>query len=377
MAHAYTPGLRVTASTQVQRRRLLPLPGRVLVGVGERVQAPTVVARADLPGKVHTLNLVNALGLAPDELPRYLLKRAGDPVEAGEAIAESKPFIRWFKTSVPSPTRGTIENISEVTGQVLIRELPQPLELRAYIEGEVVEVVPEEGVVIATTGALVQGIFGVGGESWGELAAAVRSPEEPLSADKLLPSQQGKIVVGGSFADKAVFDRARAVGVRGLIVGGIDDADLRQLLGYDLGVAITGNESLGFTLIITEGFGQIAMARRTFDLLISNAGHAASLNGATQIRAGVMRPEIIIPMPQDLRRARGATAGWESGGLQIGNLVRLIREPYFGRIGRVTALPNEPQPIATEAHVRVLEVEFPDGSGAMVPRANVELIEPE
>jgi hypothetical protein len=90
-----------------------------------------------------------------------------------------------------------------------------------------------------------------------------------------------------------------------------------------------------------------------------------------------MRPEIIIPMPQDLRRARGATAGWESGGLQIGNLVRLIREPYFGRIGRVTALPNEPQPIATEAHVRVLEVEFPDGSAAMVPRANVELIEPE
>lgn len=376
MAHAYTPGLRVIASTVIQRRRILPLPGRVLADVGERVQAPTVVARAELPGKVHTVNAVNALGIDPSELPHYLLKRAGEPIEAGEAIAESKPLLKWFKTRVPSPVRGTVETISEVTGQVLVRELPQPLELLAYLDGTVVEVLPGEGVVIETTGALVQGIFGVGGEAWGELALAVGSPDEVLSPERIVPSQQGQIVVGGSFADNAIFDRARAVGVRGIIVGGIDDADLRALLGYDLGVAITGTERLGFTLIVTEGFGRIAMARRTFELLASHAGHKASMNGATQIRAGVLRPEIVIPAPSDQGKVEGTSSAWERGGLQVGDAIRLIREPYFGRIGRVKALPNELQTIATGARVRVLQVEFPDGDTAVIPRANVELMEP-
>ena len=38
---------------------------------------------------------------------------------------------------------------------------------------------------------------------------------------------------------------------------------LRRLLGYDLGVAITGQEDLGVTIVVTEGFGRIAMAKRT------------------------------------------------------------------------------------------------------------------
>ncbi|MBI3327732.1 MAG: hypothetical protein HYZ81_13655 [Nitrospinae bacterium] len=375
MAHAYTPGLRVTARTIVRKRRVLPLPGQVLVQVGERVEATTVVARAELPGKVHTLNVINTLGLDPSELPSYMRKRVGDSVEAGEPIAESRPLIKWFKRHVPSPVRGTVESISDVTGQVLLREPPQPLELRAYIEGEVVEVMAREGVVIETAGALLQGIFGVGGETWGELMPAVGSPEEVLAADQVLPSQQGKILVGGSFADRDVFDRARATGVKGIVVGGIDDADLRGLLGYDLGVAITGTEQLGFSLIVTEGFGQIAMAKRTFELLVSHAGHQASISGATQIRAGVMRPEIIIPAPPGQEMTQAAMPGWERGGLQVGDLIRLIRKPYFGELGRVKALPNELQAIATEARVRVLEVEFPDGTIVTVPRANVELIE--
>jgi hypothetical protein len=161
------------------------------------------------------------------------------------------------------------------------------------------------------------------------------------------------------------------LGVRAVIVGGFDDRDLRELMGYDLGVAITGTENIGLTLVLTEGFGKMPMAERTFRLLSNHAGESASVSGATQIRAGVLRPEIVIPLS-------GRTAGTEgdrrSMGLEIGSLVRCIREPYFGHIGKVTGLPPELQPLETEAHVRVLEVEF-DGKRAVIPRANVELIE--
>jgi hypothetical protein len=44
-------------------------------------------------------------------------------------------------------------------------------------------------------------------------------------------------------------------------------------------------------------------------------------------------------------------------------------------LGKVKDLPSELQTIETEAMARVLEVEFPDGQTAIVPRANIEAIE--
>ncbi len=77
------------------------------------------------------------------------------------------------------------------------------------------------------------------------------------------------------------------------------------------------------------------MARRTFDLLRGQEGRKTSVNGATQIRAGVMRPEIVIP-------ALGhqvLTATGENEGMTIGSPIRVIRMPYFGQLGTVAALP--------------------------------------
>ncbi|HEX2998713.1 MAG TPA: hypothetical protein VHR86_00480, partial [Armatimonadota bacterium] len=55
-----------------------------------------------------------------------------------------------------------------------------------------------------------------------------------------------------------------------------------------------------------------------------------------QIRAGVIRPEVIVP-----RRATSSTAAPDNSDLEIGTRVRVIREPYFGRLasrGRGTIL---------------------------------------
>ena len=70
----------------------------------------------------------------------------------------------------------------------------------------------------------------------------------------------------------AAIRKAAQLGVSAVVAGGIDDQDLKEILGYDLGVAVTGTETIGTTVIITEGFGDIAMARRTFDLLRQHAG---------------------------------------------------------------------------------------------------------
>lgn len=372
MAHSYTPGLTVTDKTVIHRRRMLPLPGKVLVNVGDLVRSDQVVAKAELPGKVFPINLANQLSVAPAEIKDYLVKKEGDVVEKDEILAENKPLIKWFKTEIRSPVSGTIESVSLVTGQVLLREPPRVLQLLAYVDGAIVETVPLQGVVVETTCSLVQGIFGIGGETSGEIVMAVKAPDEPFTPGHFNATMKGKVVVGGSFLSADAMKQAKTIGVAGLVVGGIHDEDLRALLGYDLGVAITGTEQVGFTLILTEGFGTIPMAAKTFKLLSTHVGRKASISGATQIRAGVIRPEIIIPQ-RDMS-VKSATQSQREG-IRLGDPVRIIRDPLFGRIGEVSALPPELTKIPTESEVRVLEVKFSDGQRVVIPRTNIEVIE--
>ena len=376
MAHAYTPGLKVTAGMTIQKERRLPLEGEVLVEAGVTVEAEDVVAKADLPGNVQLLNVANLLSIPPEEIAEYMLKPVGEAVSEDEIIATTKGIFGLFKSQARSPIDGTIEAISDVTGQVILREPPVPVEVKAYTDGTVTATVPNEGVTVETYGTYIQGIFGVGSETVGNLTVIAESPSNALTAELILPEHQDNILVGGSLVTTEAIQKAIQNGVKGIIAGGIDDADLRELLGYELGVAITGSEEIGITLVITEGFGRIAMAEQTFTLLKAREGMKTSINGATQIRAGVLRPEVLIPLASDTAGATSDTMDDAAEGiLEVGSSVRIIREPYFGKLGRVTELPVELQNLETEAQVRVLRVELENGEQTTLPRANVEAIE--
>jgi hypothetical protein len=124
-------------------------------------------------------------------------------------------------------------------------------------------------------------------------------------------------------------------------------------------------------VLVTEGFGYLHMAQRTFDLLRSLEGSMASINGATQIRAGVIRPEVICPLPADTAASNVAKQAFE---LKIGTPIRVIREPYFGKLGTVTELPAQLQHVESGTEVRVLKANIEGEGEVMVPRANVEII---
>ncbi|HDH96943.1 MAG TPA: hypothetical protein ENF73_04355, partial [Proteobacteria bacterium] len=257
MAHAYTPGLKVTSKALVKKRRILPLKGEVVVSVGDEVEPDTVVARTDLPGEVGVVNVANQLGVTPEEVPECMHKKEGEPVEEGEVIATAKSFFGLFKSVAKSPMTGSIESISSVTGQVLIRGPAIPVEVKAYLKGRVVDVFENEGVEIETWGAFIQGIFGIGGETHGEIKVIVGSPNDEMTPDLIDDSCRGKVLVGGSLATVDAVKRAISVGACGIVTGGFHGREIEKILGYDIGVAITGHEDIGLTLILTEGFGKI------------------------------------------------------------------------------------------------------------------------
>ncbi len=374
MAHAYTPGLKVQDTTIIRKDRILPLTGEVLVKKGDKVTSTDIVARTYLPGNVETVNVANRLGMPPEDVKNFMLKKVGDEVKKDEVIAEMKQLFGLFKSQATSPVEGTVETVSEVTGQVIVREPPNAVEVNAYVDGEVAEVYENEGVAIQTSGSFIQGIFGIGGETYADLITVSTDHKEVLEVGKITEACKDKIIIGGSLVTAAALKKAIEVGAKGVIVGGFHDRDLRDFLGFDLGVAITGHEQLGITMLVTEGFGEMPMAENTFKLLKSREGLKASINGATQIRAGVIRPEIIVP--HDLKAPPTTDAVADTGSnLEVGTMVRCIREPFFGRIGTVTSLPVELQVLESETKVRVLTAKFDDGSEATIPRANVEIIE--
>ena len=373
MAHAYTPGLKVLQHSKIKKERRLPIKGEVHKNIGDIVDADEIVAETKLPGNVHMLKVANRLNIAPGDINDVLSVNEGDSVKKGELIAETQGLFGFFKTSLQSPISGTIESISDVTGQIVIREKPLPVEVDAYVSGRVSDIIKDEGVTVESDAAYVQGIFGIGGEARGDLEIVSGSRDSELTIEDIKESHSGKIIVGGSFIGIDAYKRALELKVRGVVVGGFNYYDLEDVLGYRLGVAITGTENLETSLIVTEGYGNIKMSERTYNLLKLHHGKFVSINGATQIRAGVIRPEIVIPLEKgeisDVIDAKERNLGME-----IDSLVRVIRAPFFGKIGKVVGLPPDLKRMESETMVRVAEIKI-DDENIVVPRSNLEMLQ--
>ena len=374
MAHSYTPGLKVLKKTIFKKERILPLKGDVLVKSGDQLTPDTIVASTNLPGNVQMLKVSNILNIDPKDVVEALQVKEGQKVKKGDIIAETSGIFGMFKSSVESPVNGTIESISQSTGRVVVREAPIPVEVDAYVSGVVDDVVENEGIVLKSNAAFIQGIFGIAGEKRGDLLVVSSGPGDELTAEQITADMKGKILIGGSFLSLDAYKKALSVQVAGIVVGGFNYYDLKAILGYNLGVAITGTEKLNTAHIVTEGYRSIQMSEATFSLLKDNDGKTASINGATQIRAGVIRPEIVIPI--DSGNTDNDSSSKMPEGIQEGSTVRVIRSPNFGKIGKVISLPSELNKMESETMVRVAEINI-DGNDILIPRANLEMVETE
>lgn len=370
-AHAYTPGLKVKRATTVDKMRRLPLLGEVYPKVGDIVNYDDIIAKTEISGDPEIVKLAMQLGLEPDDCPKFMTKQIGDKVEKGEQIAFYSALWGLIKKEIKSPITGTIESYSDITGQLILRGAPIPVEIDAYIPGKVIEVMPREGAVIETNAAFIQGIFGIGGEVHGDIKVIVSGNDQTLEADMINAEHNDKVLISGNMVTLGALKKAVEVGVAAIVSGGVRHDDLTTFTGEEIGVAITGQEEVGLTLIITEGFGRMNMSLRTFELLKEFDGYRASVNGTTQIRAGVLRPEIIVPH----NIAEEDDGDGISQGMVSGTPIRIIRQPYFGAIGMVHSLPVELQRLESESAVRVIRIELDGGEVVTVPRANVEIIE--
>jgi hypothetical protein len=348
---------RITPLTTIRRERMLPVRGEVLVHPGEAVGPADVVARCHLPGEIRVVDIARCLGVRAETATKLIRKATGDPVKAEDTLAAPGGILGRLRRPCRSPVDGYV--IAVRNGLVLIEEEPAAFALSAHLKGQVASVMPEWGVVIATVGVLIQGMWGSGGEAEGILKVVVDNPQRPLRAHAIDVSCQGTLVVGGRLLEEKALEQAIEAKVRGIIAGSVN-AELRPRL-----------QNLPFPVLITEGFGTLPMSEPVFSLLEANVGREAMLSAHTQSRWGAKRPEVIVPL-----RAEEQSPAEEPGLLPLeeGAQVRVLRLPYFGAIGTISHLPHLPQKVESGARLPIAEVDLGEEKPVPIPLTNLERI---
>ena len=439
----------------LERTRLLPYRGEVLVAAGDLVEPWTPVAKIGyLPGKMIRVDIASNLMMPPERITDFMVKKPGDAVVEGGALARGnlfweireskspvrgivglvsrylghvyvrepidlgntepaeidvaaalgvKPFMvreylnvsvgkmvvkdqpvasrrkSWGEpvTHVMAPTYGIISRLDTKTGVVTITPLFRSTDVLAYVQGRVAGVLPDEGVVVRCDAMLVNGVFGIGGETFGELHVAIRDASDSLQASDVTEACGGKVVIGGSTATWEAIEALAAIRAKALVVGYLP-VDVIQRLAPGLNMGITGKEDVPLTVILTEGFRPAPMSPDVFLAFRDNAGKTASCNGTTHIRAGVIRPEVIIPRspPVDGMTAMQAIEagtggpGLQDNGIKAGLRVRLLRRPYAGLRGAVAELRAEKSTLESGIVALTCVVRLDDGRDVTIPRSN-------
>lgn len=374
---AGTPPIIANALARIDRR--LPQAGEVLVRVGQRVEPEDVIARAYLTGTPHVLNVARALAISPTHLERAMSREVGNKVTKNEALARSS---RVGGRICLAPVSGEIAAVDTETGYVTIIPDREPFELQATVRGMVMEVFPYEGVLIETPAAQIYGAFGFGRERSGVLRLLVTDPSAPITPEMIDARSAYAILIGGSSVSAGALRRAVQEQVRGVIVGGIDERELRAFLSQenlDCWRTDTGSWEIfagqssqqELTLVVTEGFGPHAMAAPLFELLATHDRQEALIAGVTRLRSPQTRPRVVIPLSPRSGTGQLETARPE---LRPGSVVRLLDEAHIGQVGRVRALSQAPRRLSSRVRTLTAEVLLEDGSSLLLPQTAVEAL---
>jgi len=344
------PVTHILPVTTIQRERLLPIPGTVIARRGQKVSPTDVIAEANLSPEHILLDVARGLGLPPAKADKHIQRRVGEEVSENDIIAGPASLGRVVRT--PRPGKVVVAS----GGQVLIEVASRPLELIAGISGVIIELVADRGAVIATTGALIQGVWGNGRIDFGLLNVGIKDPDDLISADQLDVSLRGSVFLGGYCRDEAVFAAAADLPLRGLILPSMEAS------------LIPAAMKMRYPILLTEGFGRIAMNSAAFKLLTTNEQREATVSAEFMERMKGIRPEIIIPLPAS------GDLPVETETFTNGQQVRILRAPHRGQIGTLTniypGLTSLPNGVRTHAG----DVHLESGETILLPLANLEVL---
>lgn len=345
------PVTHILPLTNIRRARTLPVPGQILVRVGQKVSASDVVAQAQVPSGHVVLDIRRGLGIAQVSLAeRAIVRQPGEHLEKGDVIAESGGLLSRI---VRAPA--DCEVISVNSGQVLLRTRTSVIDVKAGFAGTVADLIQDRGAYIETNGGLIQGVWGNGRVDNGMLIVVARQPDEVLDRQQIDVSMRGGVVLAGHCNNSDALRAGAELPLRGLILSSMT-ADLIHFAS-----------NLNYPIFVMEGFGKIAMNEAAFKLMVTSEKRDISVSAIFNPAAGE-RPELIIPLP-----AAGQAAPITEY-FAPDQTVRIQGAPYSGRIGTLLQIRQGLYELPNGLKVPAADVQLDGDTRATVPLANLEVI---
>jgi hypothetical protein len=337
----------------VLHRVRLPVGASVLVDVGHSVEPAEVLATRRRPSGGVSVPVASRLRRSAVDAAELLAIRPGTVLDAGDRIAHD-----GHGREVVAPQACLFLAYDLDDGSALVAPLGATEPILGHVRGEVIAV-SADAIEIRVAGALVAGIGGSGKAVHGELRMAVNEPADELRAGAIDVGSTGRILVGGSRASAEALTRARAMGVAGIVVGGVLDKELRDFETTQRRRREVGGVRGDLAIVVLEGFGKVGIDAELFAWFRSHEGRVASIFGESArvyvYEAGPPPARRVLPRP--------------------GDRVIALRRPFAGVGGELLSVLDQPQAGAAGVVARSALVRFEDGRTAVVPLANLEATE--
>lgn len=370
--------LRLEKDVITRIHRTLRGKGQIRVVVGQQVSPDEIIGTCEVSSGFRTLNVAQALSVAPKDIKMYLKRSLGERIYKGELLAFRSEGILRSKKEVLAPTDGVLDFISSETGEVKLSFLPQKADLPAACFGIIEKVDKARGdVVLRTQVSRIHGVFGTGRTRDGILHILGKR-DELTQASKISARNSDQIVVSGSLIYKEAISRAISSGVNGIISGGINAKDFRGMAGGRLTFPRKLENDVGISIVVTEGFGSIPIGEDIYESLTRYNGRFVFVDGNKAIislpsfesQSLVKVRNTHLPPSEESFQGREISGTTE---LKKGARVRVVGSSFAGEEGEILNIDKTETllPSGIKAFFLVVETKRRKIS---IPANNVEVI---
>lgn len=329
--------------------RRLPSAGKLLVKPSDKVSPEDIVGEAEISGGFRKINLAQILGISTSSVIKVLVKKEGEVVYKGEPLARSRRLLGLRSKVYLSPVDGVVEAVEG--GEITIRFAPSEIQLSAGFSGVVESVTEGEQVSIRTTAARILGAVGAGRERFAHLKV-VGKPGEFLLPQHLDSTAAGKVVAGGAVVTADTIEKALAIGVKGLITGGVNS---HETLGWSEG------SDLGLTIVAIEGYGFHPIGDDVYEALTKYDGQYVAISGE--------KAEVLVSVQGE--PVAKTPPAWRE--LKLGDTVRVVAGADLGKAGPAEAVSASPVKLESGLTTKVVSFKC-EGEKIISPWQNLEII---
>jgi len=349
----FIPATHYLSLTHIRRERYLPLPGVVLVTIGQTVKALDVIAETGLTNSHQVIDIREVLSLSTRQAVSQMKVKINDIVHRGDVLAGPVGFP-------PRQLRATHDGkvVFLQEGQLVLELNSLPYKLLAGMDGQVTRVVPGRGAVIESTGALIQGVWGNDRLGGGVLCITSGQPNAELTDDFTARDMHTSILLANTIRSVDVFRSLKKSNVAGLILGSLP------------GSLVPLAAQLDIPIIVLDGFGQLPINPVAYRILRENADREVIINASHWDRCKDTRPEIVIPIQKDDSEIAPVMHPSFSPGQEI----RVNSSLHIGKVGKFIALEREQVWMQNGIRIPAATVHLEDGSNTCIPLANLEAL---